>query len=73
MVKRLFEPGEPEKRARAGTTVFGGMIVLSAILAQSFIMVNLPFQASQTPGSEREMANADLQLRSFSRFQRSSR
>ena len=39
---RMYEPGEPEKRARAGMTVLGGIMVLSAILAQSFMMVNLP-------------------------------
>lgn len=35
-------PGEPAKRARAGTTVLGGITVLSAILAQSLIIVNFP-------------------------------
>ncbi len=37
-------PGEPEKRDRAGITVLGGITVLSAILAQSFIVVNLPWK-----------------------------
>lgn len=36
------KPGEPENNAKAGTTVFGGMIVLSAILAQSLMIVNFP-------------------------------
>jgi len=40
----MYKPGEPEKWARAGTTVFGGMMVLSAIFAQSLIMVNFPYQ-----------------------------
>lgn len=35
-------PGEPANNASAGTTVFGGIMVLSAIFAQSLIMVNLP-------------------------------
>jgi hypothetical protein len=35
-------PGEPENSDRAGTTVFGGRIVLSAIFAQSLMIVNLP-------------------------------
>lgn len=38
----IYAPGEPENRARAGMTVFAGMMVLSAILAQSLMMVNLP-------------------------------
>jgi hypothetical protein len=40
--RERYRPGEPEKRVRAGTTVFGGMIVLSAILAQSLMMENFP-------------------------------
>jgi hypothetical protein len=40
--RERYRPGEPEKRVRAGTTVFGGMIVLSAILAQSLMIENLP-------------------------------
>jgi hypothetical protein len=32
----------PAKYESAGTTVFGGTMVLSAIFAQSLIMVNLP-------------------------------
>jgi len=35
-------PGEPENSDSAGTTVLGGIMVLSAILAQSLTMVNLP-------------------------------
>ena len=35
-------PGDPAKSASAGTTVLGGMTVLSAILAQSLIIVNFP-------------------------------
>ena len=35
-------PGDPANRASAGTTVFGGMTVLSAILAQSLMIVNFP-------------------------------
>ena len=35
-------PGEPENSDSAGTTVLGGIMVLSAILAQSLMMVNLP-------------------------------
>lgn len=35
-------PGEPEKSARAGMTVFGGTMVLSAIFAQSLMIANLP-------------------------------
>ena len=36
-------PGEPAKNDKAGMTVFGGTTVLSAILAQSLIIVNLPW------------------------------
>lgn len=35
-------PGEPAKNDSAGMTVFGGTTVLSAILAQSLMIVNLP-------------------------------
>jgi hypothetical protein len=35
-------PGEPAKRVNAGMTVLGGMMVLSAIFAQSLIIVNFP-------------------------------
>jgi hypothetical protein len=35
-------PGDPENNASAGTTVFGGTIVLSAIFAQSLMIVNFP-------------------------------
>lgn len=35
-------PGEPVNSASAGTTVFGGIMVLSSIFAQSLIVVNLP-------------------------------
>ena len=35
-------PGVPEKEARAGTTLLGSKTVLSAIFAQSFIIVNFP-------------------------------
>jgi hypothetical protein len=35
-------PGDPVNRERAGTTVFGCKIVLSAILAQSLMIVNFP-------------------------------
>lgn len=38
----ISAPGEPEKSERAGMAVFGGRVVLSAILAQSLMMVNLP-------------------------------
>ena len=38
----MYEPGEPEKRERAGTTVFGGTMVLSEIFAQSLMIVNFP-------------------------------
>jgi hypothetical protein len=41
-VHRKHKPGEPEKYDKAGTTVFGGRIVLSAILAQSLMIVNFP-------------------------------
>jgi hypothetical protein len=41
---RRHIPGEPENRDKAGTTVFGGRMVLSAIFAQSLIMVNLPWR-----------------------------
>lgn len=36
-------PGAPANRASAGMTVLGGMIVLSAILAQSLMMQNFPW------------------------------
>ena len=49
----MYEPGEPEKRARAGMTVLGGMMVLSAILAQSFMIVNLPCKIVISPRSTR--------------------
>jgi hypothetical protein len=42
--QRIVLPGEPEKRERAGTTVLGARTVLSAILAQSLMMVNLPYE-----------------------------
>ena len=35
-------PGEPAKRVNAGMTVLGGMMVPSAILVQSLIIVNFP-------------------------------
>jgi hypothetical protein len=35
-------PGEPEKSASAGTTVFGEIMVLSAIFAQSLMIANFP-------------------------------
>ncbi len=35
-------PGDPANSARAVTTVFCGMTVLSAILAQSLMIVNFP-------------------------------
>lgn len=37
-----YLPGDPENNANAGMTVFGGTMVLSAILAQSLIIVNFP-------------------------------
>jgi hypothetical protein len=37
-------PGDPENNARAGTTVFGGTMVLSAIFAQSLMIVNFPLR-----------------------------
>lgn len=37
------QPGEPEYRVKAGITVLGGMMVLSAIFAQSLMMVNFPY------------------------------
>lgn len=40
-------PGLPENRAKAGTTVFGGKMVLSVILAQSFMIANLPLKKIQ--------------------------
>lgn len=40
--KRGHVPGEPENNDSAGTTVLGGIMVLSAMLAQSLMMVNLP-------------------------------
>ena len=36
-------PGEPPKSESAGMTVLGGTTVLSAILAQSFMIVNFPY------------------------------
>jgi hypothetical protein len=38
------KPGEPRNTAKAGTTVFGGSIVLSSIFAQSLIIQNFPCQ-----------------------------
>jgi hypothetical protein len=35
-------PGEPEKKVSAGITVLGGIMVLSAIFAQSLMIVNFP-------------------------------
>ena len=43
--EEAYAPGVPPKSANAGMTVFGGMIVLSAIFAQSLIMVNLPCES----------------------------
>lgn len=37
-----YLPGDPANNDNAGMTVFGGTMVLSAILAQSFIIVNFP-------------------------------
>lgn len=42
--KFLDQPGEPENSDNAGMTVLGGTMVLSAILAQSLIIVNFPYQ-----------------------------
>lgn len=39
---RCDKPGEPENSDNAGITVFGGTMVLSAIFAQSLIIVNFP-------------------------------
>ena len=41
-------PGEPANSASAGTTVFGGIMVLSSIFAQSLIVVNLPYPQVNT-------------------------
>jgi hypothetical protein len=38
-----YSPGDPPNLARAGITVLGGTIELSSILAQSLIIVNLPY------------------------------
>ena len=43
-------PGEPEKSAKAGMTVFGGTIVLSAIFAQSLMIANLPYMNDECAG-----------------------
>jgi len=40
------KPGEPRNTAKAGTTVFGGRMVLSSIFAQSLIMQNFPCQVA---------------------------
>lgn len=40
---RVYQPGEPANSERAGITVFGGTMVLSAILAQSLMIVNFPW------------------------------
>ena len=45
------KPGEPLNTARAGTTVFGGRMVLSSILAQSLIMQNFPCKSHRKRGS----------------------
>ena len=42
------KPGEPRKTAKAGTTVFGGSIVLSSIFAQSLIIQNFPCKVPNT-------------------------
>jgi len=39
----LDEPGEPEKKAKAGITVLGGIMVLSATFAQSLMIANFPW------------------------------
>jgi hypothetical protein len=44
-------PGEPENSARAGMTVFGGTIVLSAIFAQSLMIANLPYMKNECTGN----------------------
>jgi hypothetical protein len=40
-------PGEPANRVNAGMTVFGGMTVLSAIFAQSLMIVNFPYECGE--------------------------
>lgn len=45
------KPGEPRNTAKAGTTVFGGRMVSSSILAQSLIMQNFPCKSQCKRGS----------------------
>ena len=60
-------PGEPAKSAIAGTTVFGGTTVLSAILAQSLMMVNLPLLNCQVClGSGQRATHTMTQFRPIS-------
>ena len=52
--ERKYSPGDPPNSANAGTTVLGGMTVLSAILAQSLIIVNFPWEQCQQATGRRQ-------------------